>query len=153
MLVYWRTGSRNEKCRSFASNIKGVYLGFNESMDAVNQMPLTWTHNQYERVLFDHVEKSPCLLPGFNGNIEEIGGCGGTGRRLHVYIWCCWFRTFFVIQGPISLTIFFQHNSNSKTFHSAFTQIVVKWSLWNFANGTIAVLSWHMQHFFSDITP
>ena len=32
-------------------------------------------------------------------------------------------------------------------FHSALTQAVVKWSLWKFAYGTTAVLSWHVQNF------
>ena len=32
-------------------------------------------------------------------------------------------------------------------FHSAFTQTVVKWLLWNFAYGMTAVLSWHVQNF------
>ena len=30
-------------------------------------------------------------------------------------------------------------------FHSALIQVAVKWSLWNFARGTTAVLSWHVQ--------
>ena len=32
-------------------------------------------------------------------------------------------------------------------FHFALIQIIMKWSLQNFAHGTTAVLSWHMQHF------
>ena len=32
-------------------------------------------------------------------------------------------------------------------FHSPLTQFVVKWSLWNLALGTKAVLSWHVQNF------
>ena len=32
-------------------------------------------------------------------------------------------------------------------FHSALIRVVVKWLLWNFAQGTTAVLSWHVQNF------
>ena len=32
-------------------------------------------------------------------------------------------------------------------FHSALIQILIKWSLWNFAHGMTAVLSWHVQNF------
>ena len=32
-------------------------------------------------------------------------------------------------------------------FHSAPIQVVVKWSLWNFAHGMTAVLSWHVHNF------
>ena len=32
------------------------------------------------------------------------------------------------------------------TFHSALIQVLVKWSLWNFAHGTTAVLSCHVQN-------
>ena len=32
-------------------------------------------------------------------------------------------------------------------FNSALIQVVTKWSLWNFANGMTAVLSWHVQNF------
>ena len=31
-------------------------------------------------------------------------------------------------------------------FHSTLFEVVVKWSLWHFAHGTIAVLSWHVQN-------
>ena len=32
-------------------------------------------------------------------------------------------------------------------FHSALIQVVVKWLLWNFVDGTTAMLSWHVQNF------
>ena len=32
-------------------------------------------------------------------------------------------------------------------FHSALIQVVVKWSIWSFAHGTTAALSWHVQDF------
>ena len=36
-------------------------------------------------------------------------------------------------------------------FNYVLIQIVVKWSLWNFAHDTTSVLSWHGQFFFSDM--
>ena len=43
---------------------------------------------------------------------------------------------------------FFHGNSNSMEFFSALIDVLVKWSLWNFAHGMTAMLSWHVQDFF-----
>ena len=41
---------------------------------------------------------------------------------------------------------FFHRHSNSTEIYSALIQVMIEWSLWNFAHGATAVLSWNLQN-------
>ena len=53
------------------------------------------------------------------------------------------------VQGPILQMIFFHHNSIRWKFHSVLIQVVVKWSLWNFAHEVneihVSVVPFYLQ--------
>ena len=50
-------------------------------------------------------------------------------------------------RGPVSLCVFSDVFQIQWKWHSALIKVVMKWSLWNFAHGMTAVMSWHVQNF------
>ena len=72
------------------------------------------------------------------------GHCGQSSKDSFMSV--SWDTYHYTFPGAHFTNDFFNVIQIKWKFHSAFIKVVVKWSLWMFAHGTIGVLSWHVPN-------